>query len=76
MSGFYAGPPRWQLPDLMEKQRHIHDEAMYQAWLARFYGRRADHVVAMRAAQLARLELRYLKICQRALDSRPTERVG
>lgn len=70
----YAGPPRWELPELMARQRDNHELALTDSSIARFFGRRAEHVIALRAAALARNELRYLKACQHALDTHWSEK--
>lgn len=70
----YAGPPRWKLPELIERQREAHRTAMREAWVARLFGRHAEHEKFMRWAALARLQLRQLKACQHALDTRWAEK--
>lgn len=70
----YAGPPRWELPELMARQRELHHAMLTHAWVCRNLGMPAEQARYLRWAALARNELRYLKLCQHALDTHWSEK--
>jgi hypothetical protein len=63
--GTYAGPRPYELPELIARQRREHEARLLDARLAR--SNQQDHALFLMFANLAWLQLRYLKACEKAI---------
>lgn len=61
----YAGPRAFELPELLERQRTEHRRQVLFMRACRLSGNGAGMARAELRARLARLQIRYLKACEK-----------
>lgn len=72
----YTGPPRWELPDKIARQRRNHADNLRRARDARrIYGAPGIAAMYLGYARMSRLQLRSLLASERALNTVWRERL-
>lgn len=70
----YVGPPRWQIPEILHRQRLAHARQLAAAKAARQHGNRNAAAIYLAHARLCRWQIRNTLAAQRALDTIWSER--